>query len=169
MARKPLAAVNIFLLLSILFLNTEGISQENKTRSPFNKMNVIDLELLGPGGVYSINYERVLINGDKNKSTIRAGIGVITEIYFPVFYNHLFSFNKHHFELGIGTVLIWDVPDVYDMYVMGGLNIGYRFQKPDGKFMFKASYTPIIDLSYIEYQDVQIYPIWIGVTFGRCF
>jgi hypothetical protein len=140
--------------------------EENSGNTTFSNRNIIDLELLGPGGLYSVNYERLILNRSRQKSAIRVGAGIVTEAYCPVTYNHLFSFSQHHLELGIGVVFIIPPDAIYDMRALSSFNLGYRFQKPDGKFLFKALYTPMFEL---EKYNPNFLPIWIGMTFGYCF
>ena len=61
---------SLLLLLTLLTIDYFGQKIENK--------NSIQIELGGHGLFYSINYERIIINGDRFKTTGQLGIS-----YYP--------------------------------------------------------------------------------------
>lgn len=75
--------------------------------------------------------------------------------------------SNHHLELGGGiTVVAGDRQDLFDYgnndeefstVSMTGI-VGYRYQKPDGGFLFRAAFTPVAGGGYIL--------PWAGVSFG---
>lgn len=74
---------------------------------------------------------------------------------------------NHHLELGGGvTVVFGDRQDFYSIgdddeqfsTAIGTAIIGYRYQKPEGGFQFRAALTPLIG-------GGEVFP-WIGVSFG---
>ncbi len=148
----------------------------------FTLKNSVEFELFGQGGFYSLNYERTIFNREKFKTLAEAGIagypqstGVIP-LFVPVSINQLFSFHSNHLELGVGHVLINDrLPDGSNDYkFFGSFKIGYRYQKPDGKFLFKAALTPFVDYwdtvgntIYVN-ASVNVVP-WGGLTLGYNF
>lgn len=126
----------------------------------FARNNSIQLELFGHGLFYSVNYERIILNGQKFKTTAQAGIsyyppstGVI-DIWIPVVLNELISFNQHHAEVGAGYIFINEALRGMENEVMSRnwdgfitARLGYRYQKPAGRFLFRAAFTPIFEYS----------------------
>lgn len=75
--------------------------------------------------------------------------------------------SNHHLELGGGiTVVAGDRQDLFDYgnndeefsTVSMTAIVGYRYQKPEGGFQFRAAFTPVAGGGYIL--------PWAGVSFG---
>jgi len=139
-----------------------GACQQKKTE--FDR-SAIYLELLGPGLLYSINYDfRVTQNWG-----LRAGFsdwtvpgifaltsGELGFAGFPITVNCLLGHGSNHLELGAGVV-----PAVVTLngnfffvgpYINGRKSIlletatvGYRYQPTDGGFVFRICFTPILN------------------------
>lgn len=175
------------LLTSFFFLllqNAFGQTEKNSD-SKFRYRNSAELELGGHGLFYSFNYERVLVNHNKLKTTLQAGLAYyphstnVNTVWIPVSINELISFGKHHIELGVGVVDLKD-DGYYIGYSFGefvrdnelaqGLRLGYRYQKPQCKFLFKATFTPLFFYSYYNKRIIssEWYPLG-GITFGYNF
>ena len=96
--------------------------------------------------MYSFNYELILLNGNKFKTLASLGFarypsGMLRfdkQKYFNV--AELFSFNKHHLETGFEYTT--SPTTNYGDMIMISYKLGYRFQKPQGKFLFKVFYKP---------------------------
>lgn len=129
-----------------------------KQRFTFHKKNLVHFELFGNGIFYSFNYERILINHFKNKLSIQAGSCFFPQrdgngFNFPLKFNFLNSFypeRKHHMELGLGLMMGYFLGNYkgYRYRTFGHMltgALGYRFQKPQGKFVFKILFTPFYD------------------------
>ena len=127
---------------------------------------------------YSLNYERVIINGISFKTTAQAGISYypkntgIRDIWMPLVINELLSFNKHHIELGAGYVLIREASRDLDgnpeSWFWSGVltgRLGYRYQLYDGRINIRAGFTP-----FLEYEDqyYEFHPSG-GLAIGYCF
>jgi hypothetical protein len=146
------------LIASICFLaSSKSFAQDT------NK-NAVFLELLGNGYYYSLNYEREF----GRQFVFRIG-GSLTKYTFimPVTLGRFFGSGKHHFELAAGFDFAnYDNDDGRENGL--GLTgfIGYRFQKPDGKFLFRIGATPL----YIFDEDslINFLPTG-GVSFGYRF
>ena len=75
--------------------------------------------------------------------------------------------SKHHLELGGGLTLVagdrqelfdyGDDDEEFSTLSITGI-VGYRYQKPDGGFLFRAAFTPVAGGGYIL--------PWAGVSFG---
>ena len=148
MIKRMLTAASLTLILS----------------SGFAQSNTIYFELLGNGLVYSLNYDRMVTE----KISVRAGYGGLTVsqmtissgtivnedikiTLIPVLANYLRGEGNHKLEMGAGIVLVsldytGNVADVnFSLAADGAIptgNFGYRYQKPEGGFFFKASLCP---------------------------
>lgn len=166
-------------LLSFCF-STFGQNDENMIVSyKFKFKNSVEAELFGHGLFYSVNYERLIINGEKFKTLGQIGVAYypkstgLIPIWMPIMINQLFSIKKHHIEIGIGQIIYNDeLPDGKDDYeLFGGFKIGYRFQNPNGRLLLKIAFTPIIGywdkLERIS-RNIEFHPLG-GLTFGYSF
>lgn len=158
---------------------------------PFYFKNNLQLEFGGHGLIYSVNYERLLVNTTKMKMIAKVGasyynpIGGTIGFWFPFSVNGLCSFNQHHLEFGIGQILTrerihstnnnslknWDM--------LGSMTLGYRWQKPESRFLLRAAFTPFLIINYNQRQDDPagrndpIFDSWLipsgAVSFGYAF
>lgn len=146
----------VYFLLVIEYVHAQD-SLALKTDIALTKIarNTVFVEILGRGGLYSINYDRIVFCKKKTKVIIRGGFSFIPLSHWdglggpwtvPMEMNLLIG-KKHHFECGIGisywygafsyrddhdrimrSISLWLVPQI----------IGYRFQKYQGGFFIKA-------------------------------
>lgn len=160
------ALILLFCLGISQSISAQGIHQ---TPSRFNSKNSIQFELMGAGYVYSINYERVVLNGSRLKTNAQVGYSYFPYLrtLIPLSINELISFGKHHAEIGAGYTYS---PNGESFY-MGRL--GYRFQKPDGKWLFRIDYMPWSNEVASSEQSGVVYKpewySWAGVSFGYSF
>lgn len=160
--------------LSVESSKVIGIYREKR----FSHKNNIQFEVLGHAGLYALKYERVLLNGSLLKSTLEAGIAFYPPVIdmpnflTPITLNEIFSFGKHHAEIGLGCVLAFDVfnpadgeADLREFNVLYTGRIGYRFQKPKGKYLLRVGFTPIFYLPFSADDKL----LWGGISFGYCF
>lgn len=172
-------------LISLMFLSYFSFGQQSKKNIVSNKFcykNSVEFELFGHGSFYSIDYERLIVNNEKTKTLGQIGFAYYPEstgvipLWIPISINQLISFHSNHLELGIGQIIINDeMPDGKDDYkLFGSLKIGYRYQKPNGRFLIKAAFTPIIDYwdkidENIHGEKLVDFISWGGITFGYNF
>lgn len=165
------------LVLVIGMILAGQIYCQNRPEGKFQFKNSAQLDLGGPGLFYSLNYERILINGDQFKTSSQIGISYypastgIRDIWIPMGINEVFFTGKHHLEAGLGYVLIREaVRDIennpadwlWSNLIFGRL--GYRFQKHDGHLIFRASFVPLI-----EYDSaIEFHPLG-GISLGYSF
>lgn len=153
--------LKILLFTTLLPLIVSG-QRADKVNHPFVYKNSIQAELFGHGLFYSIGYERLFINGQIFKTTGQIGLSYyppktgIIDLWIPVVINELFSFGKHHIEVGIGHVFTNEAPrnNDYQMlrYEWGGFltaRLGYRYQQPNERFIFRAGFTPFLEYRHI--------------------
>lgn len=172
----------VFIMLFIFSLvSINGQSQNDKI---FQYRNSLHIELGGSGGYYSINYERNIINHKSLKTSGQLGFsyfpGSWSDMWLPVGINEQFSFNIHHIELGIGFVFVreatienYDIESKFWTYSLTG-RVGYRYQKPDGRFIWRIGFTPIlqrerIGLYYDPNAPFRIFTPMGGVSLGYSF
>ncbi len=166
----------LFLIISLLLaINVELKSQVNTSQV---KKNVIYLEGAGIGGYGSINYERIIFN--KKNVWICTRLGVVTynlkdyvnkfnpDVIIPIAINGLYGAN-HKIEIGVGQTISNTVHPNYTNWqpkritnLHANFTLGYRYQPDKAGFMFRCSYTPIIEL-------YKLYRHWGGVSFGYAF
>lgn len=175
-----------YLLFFLIIVTTKVQSQD---RSNF-KPNAVYLELFGNGILYSFNYDRVISSNGKLKFSTRVGFSYVDIDLFDDIRGAVIPIeflgwigNKGHLEFGTGLssqfVQINDVsilgqPEEYSsnaFYLTGRL--GYRLQKPDGGFLFRIGFVPMILLSESTTSNnpnerSEFVP-WFGLSFGYSF
>lgn len=147
------------LLFALLLFCITSKAQIKADSLKFKHKNSISLELGGHGIYYSFNYERIILNKPHFKSSVQCGFmamppstGLIG-LAIPITANQIISFGKHHLEFGAGKIFSRDY--IYTTYkyqypywtIYSSFKIGYRFQRPTGKYTYKAIFTPIMDHS----------------------
>ena len=137
--------------------------------------NSVYLELLGNGGLYTVNYDRrfsshwstrigiMLFGGQSEEPTDDR----ISFALIPVMLNYLVGEGSHRLELGIGPLIgvVGGHLEEYGWIAGSGLagvtsTVGYRYQLPGGGFVFRVSLTPFYS------GEPQL---WGGVSFGYAF
>lgn len=161
------------LISAVLIISAFNVNAQ----SPFENKNNVQLELGGHGMLYSLGFERILINSSRFKTAAKlAGAyyppstGYL-EFWMPLSISEIISFGSHHIELGAGYTFIneqritvlgeetreWNgfiTPSAY-----------YRYQKPNGKIMLKAGFTPFFE----KYGDGYDFHPSGGLAVGYCF
>lgn len=113
--------------------------------------NVVYAELLGNalyGG--SINYERMLTPQFSGR------VGASPFGAFPVMLNYLPGQGQHSAELGLGVLA-----GASDENLLGTATLGYRYQPPVGRMVFRIGWTPLIGAEGVA--------TWLGVSAGLAF
>ncbi|CAN5852419.1 hypothetical protein BH23GEM3_BH23GEM3_03100 [soil metagenome] len=116
------------------------------------------LELLGNGGLYSLNYERLLgpaLGGRLGIMTFQ-GEGEegdrVRIVLAPVMANYLAGSGPHRLEAGAGPVIAYatgtireeDIGEFSGFGVAATGTLGYRYHPPAGGFIFRAGLTPLL-------------------------
>ena len=148
------------LLLPILLLFAIQLSAQKPA---------VFLELGGSGGVGSLNFERSFLTREKVDLKWRAGFSLFridrntgTSLIFPILAEVLVGEGPHYFEAGIGQT--FTVTTEASFFLLMPAVAGYRYQPPDKRIFFRASYTPIISyLLDFQYQN------WGGLSIGYQF
>lgn len=150
-------------LLVFIFLITGIVSYSQDGRLK----NALFVELIGNGGAYSLNYEYQFAS----KTVLRAGISFLPEaIAVPVTVGQLIGESKNFLELGIGNTLVhYGSESAHGNVVYLTGTIGYRYQQPDGKFLFRIGFTPLINIYEKEGDEVERFLPLGGISFGFRF
>lgn len=142
------------------------------------------LELLGSGGLYSVNYERrvqervaLRIGAGSWSGDDIFGSGQTTVTTVPVTISALRVGTRHFLEAGGGILLgrksaessFGEPTRTSAVFALSGL-LGYRYQQPGGGFLFRSALTPLVGFGSEEdaYPDKGIFPS-VGVSFGWGF
>lgn len=149
----------------------------------FPARNANYMELLGNGGLYSINFERIFLYKEKFKISGRVGanvmpIGAQIEQGYVIENSYIFLPNPHHIEIGPGLTLQRKYnPGCSDttIYVWESVwfamfRLGYRYQKREDGFFFKAGILPIFytkNSCYSEFPPKNWF--WAGAAVGLSF
>lgn len=166
------------IFVTLLVLSSVNINgQNNSLGNRFEKKNNLLFELGGHGLLYSIGYERTILNGARFKT-----LASISGAYYPEFTNYIefwlpvsisevVSFGSHHVQLGVGYTFInfesRSITGEYERTMDGFVtpSLYYRFQRPSGKIMFKAGFTPFFERNQ---NGFEFYPSG-GVGVGYLF
>ncbi len=144
------------------------------------------IEVLGNGGLYSLNWDEIVLYREKFKISGRIGASVmpnerILEQSYVIENNYIFGSNPHHFEIGPGLTLqrkynaVCSDTSMYPKYKMesvwfGMFRLGYRFQQQEDGFFFRFGLTPIF---YRKYDCATDIPpsnwFWLGLAIGMSY
>jgi len=159
------------LIFVILFFSDLSLAQSAPSS------NSIFIEGAGNGGVYSINYDRLLMDN----VSCRIGYSFLdiqnAQIStMPLLVNYLYGEKNSKIELGLGITIInisvtpyvANLPQVLSVsttLVTGAF--GYRYQQQDGGIMFRADITPF----YYLKPDLATYRFLLsgGISLGYTF
>ncbi len=171
-----------FLAVFICFvfsLPAAGLFAQAYPNEGFARKNAIHLEIGGHGLAYSLNYERMLLNGERFKTSIQAGFAWyprftgIRQTWIPVMAQQTFTLprNSHPLEVGLGLTFTYDALVLDNMALLipqwnylGSARLGYRFQPPQSRWAFRAGFTPQFEFN----NPLEVYPL-PAISIGRTF
>lgn len=128
------------ILLTIIFFTFSNLTT---AQSQLSKVNLYTQIGAVPGLEATINVEMRLHSGNKVTWYGKAGGGfggILLATGGPgglAAITMLTGKNNNHFELN-GGVFVWNDTNNKDMFYFPILDLGYRYQKPEGGFIFKA-------------------------------
>ncbi len=152
--------------------------------------HAVFLELGGNGIAYSVNYDRLISYSENFKTSVRGGVFAQWwnggAVGFPVEINGLIGKKQHFLEVGLGGMysygvegIKWKAPNEqgkegYENYSAFHVSsrVGYRLQKAEGGFFFRAAYTPMVRIytnNPQEEQNPDWFGHWFGIGVGRSF
>ncbi len=133
------------LIVCLTFTSTAQVKTEK------NK-NIILVEGLGSGGLYSVCYERLFLRREYFNMAFHLGFSKFStrlteDRYIPIELIGMIGRN-HRFEFGCGINLQrWRLITTNDNHYFSDqfliLRLGYRYQKPVGSFVFRAGIVTI--------------------------
>lgn len=165
-----------FLIILFLALNHVVKSQPDSINDLSSSL--FFAEIGGHGGYGSLNYQHLLLKKNKFKLSGSTGIGtyhlydyqnklnpdIIITLGISSYYG-----NKNNIEIGVAQTissiiyadnLTYNPKRKHDLNT--NLTFGYRYQKEQGGFVYRISYTPIIEKN-------KFYRNWFGMSFGYAF
>ena len=158
---------------------TEKKEELKKVKKASAKNKYVYLEILGSGGIYSLNYDFRFNKAITNKWGLRTGVEFLpintvnysgdilkySTLLFPFMVNYLVGKKNKFLELALGAVYVfkWSNGKLqaqeYEYFirnvnrripnVYGAFSMGYRHQPIKGKTMWGISVTPLIGNSFI--------------------
>lgn len=145
--------IKIFLLIIFTFFSNEAICQDIGVKRAKNAILINGANAYFMG-MYSFEYERNVFKKGKFETLLRIGYGGWYYIEYGIFsniiygksiitsVNALIGKNSHKFEFNIGVRYIfledWETQKVNQYRSI--LNIGYRYQNPEGKGLIFRAY-----------------------------
>ncbi len=158
-------------------LIAQGSRQHLVADSSSVPRNTVYLEVLGAGGLGSLNYERLFFDKSPFMAGARIGIGSIHFTDFTRRFNPDLLFPAGVFmcygkrikaELAGGTTITSIVyPDPEDLKparrseIHGWATVGMRYQRSTNGLLLRLAYTPIIEFG--------VWRHWAGASVGYAF
>jgi len=142
----------ILILFCLNFSYGKVYSHQND--SVFQFKNTIYTDFLNKGTYYSINFDRIFHQSKKNNLSYRLGFSILDNaISFPIGINLFTGKKDSHIEFSLTVTpyvdhyknILRDI-DSSDKYIYIVPGIGYRYQKPNGRFFFKLAFSPMLFL-----------------------
>ena len=169
----------VIILLVVITASNISYSQINEqenTAKDKSGRNVLLVEALGHGYLYSLNYERVLFGKRKLQTSAQIGVSYygkksgIVPLWVPISLNQSIEIVKgKYLEVGVGKMIRNDGYETEEGEFMDEYQIeewifrlGYKHYFNNDKWVVKIAYTPI-------YQDRAEYIHWGGIAFGYRF
>lgn len=157
-------------LLIIVTLPTHLIAQEDFDELSDYK-NSVQIELGGGAYIYSLNYERLLIDGQKLSLAGQLGTSFYgsSNNYFAVFrfdFTGVIGRRLLRPEFGLGLINFNEFRNDQNYWSsLFALRIGIRYQLPIERLILRASFTPLFG----TFDDVTGIMPWGGLTIGFLF
>ncbi len=155
----------LLLLFCFIFLAQKNLKSQDSTYAINKPVNLVQFEMVGPGGLYSVNYEHITVN----KIVLRTGISYLNidgffEVQgftFPLSISTLMNMDNDSFvEIGAFTTI--STVEAFDVWV--GPSFGFREQNlTRGNGVVKLFFSPFYSIGYNEFVPTG------GLSFGRSF
>ncbi|MGZ3883367.1 MAG: hypothetical protein ACXVPQ_09740 [Bacteroidia bacterium] len=174
-----------FTLLNAQVKDDDYVLNHAHDYAKYPARNANYFELLGNGGLYSINIDHIFLYKAKFKISGRGGFSVFPvgphiEQSYVIENNYIFFDGDHHLEIGPGLTLQRKFNPVcsdptgatyaWENVWFGMFRIGYRFQKREDGLFFRLGLTPIFYRKYTCATDVPPSNwFWAGFAFGLSF
>lgn len=142
--------------------NKRVIHKNENLTEILSRKKIIDVygEFIGPGAMGSINTEYRFLSKNKMNFAGRIGVGYFEAFSIPIGFTLNIGEKNNFFETGIGTSFQYiNDPDWFEIDPY--LTIGYRYEKPYSRFLFRANINIIYSQTFI--------PILPGISLGYSF
>ena len=134
-----------------LFAQSNAVLEDMKEREKTIAKTSLNLEMGGNALLYSLNFDRVLIQTDHYKGTIRIGAGLLpniqtnsgnsTWLFIPIEYNNLFGPKNHFLEVSLGTTYSNSLQGA-NHWITG--RVGYRASTFQEWFLFQDRHGAVV-------------------------
>lgn len=164
----------ILVIIALFFLC--NVNAQTKNADHYN--NALIFELGGHGLFYSVNYDRVLINGGFIDLHGQVGIAYYPPIadvldwWFPILLTHHVFSGLHKLELGLGYSVVRESTRDVDNTIIDWnwtgfqtYRIGYRFDNPRKRYLLRIAYTPLVEQQHSSSETHHSGGISIGYQF----
>jgi hypothetical protein len=168
---------SIFCICFFLTIQCFKVNAQSDTVVKF-ATNILYLEIAGPGGFGSLNFEKLFLNENLLKAGFRSGVSTghildyvnkfNPDIILTFAINSYYG-NNHKLETGIGqtisNIVHFDTSEgraIRKTNFSSNLTLGYRYQQNDDGILFRCSYTPILE-------NNKKFRNWFGFSFGYAF
>ena len=159
----------LLLIVSGIIISISSFSQDVIYNSNNTQKNTFFIEGFGNAVSGSLNYDRIITQEPKYKTSVRLGLLFIpskqvTIFTIPLEYSYLKGSKNHYLEFSGGISFVsftnkrihagYDTihfigRETTSMWALTG-RIGYRFQSPRGGLFFKVGLTPFVPLRIRE-------------------
>ena len=141
-----------YLLVALIMLIYSNIVYGQQKDTTFTANNTFYADFTTKGAYYSVNYDHIFSQGQKLKWSYRIGFSILENaVAFPIGINAFTGKENSHLEFSLSIIPYIDnyqsftsSNDLSDKYIYMVPGIGYRYQKPQGGFFFKALVSPTI-------------------------
>lgn len=157
----------LFTVLALaLFVNAASAQTETTQSQTNTRLNSVQLEAGGHAGYYSLNYERILTNATKFKTSVQVGFAYypawtgLIEFWIPVALNGIYAIgNGYHLELGFGHSFTNEKLNyiLQSERTWSGFftsRLGVRYQLPNSQLLARAG--GVMFLSYPSYPQQRV-------------
>jgi len=179
-------AFSLFIMFCSLTVNAQVNTSDSTATSDntANKYNSVFVELGGNGLYYTVNYDRLFKFSDYIYISRRVGLHYSNNLLgnnyrfigIPLEISGLIPISDRHFlEIGAGITILNRLKNSdnhNETLAILALRAGFRYQRPNGGFFFKAGFTPLYNF-YVDHPLPNTnYFSWFflpGIAFGYTF
>jgi hypothetical protein len=156
--------------------DTEAEGAGGRPNTMRSAKNALYVEGGGAGGIYSVNYDRMLVENvgfriGVGYTDIVSGSFQASSVNIPVTVNGLWGSLLHKFELSAGPTIVLTPSGKQALEPFNGAPIGgsayagYRFQHPDGGLMLRVGALALFGAGQ---GGIPVWP-WGAISIGYAF
>lgn len=141
-------------IFSLLLLGITNSVYGQAKDTNYLSRNTFYIDFSTKGAIYSVNYDRIFHESNKITYSYRIGFSILKDVIaLPIGINLFTGKGNSHAEFSLSLMSYVDQyntmfsdNDLSDKYIYITPAIGYRYQKRNGGFFFKAALSPMIIL-----------------------